>query len=51
MALVTCDFFSDVLEVGCSMTVVLPQPTEEQIGVEGDAIPRTDFPVLPWSRR
>ncbi len=46
MALVTCDFFSDVLEVGCSMTVVLPQPTEEQIGVEGDAIPRTDFPVL-----
>lgn len=46
MALVTCDFFSDVLEVGCSMTVVLPQPTEEQIGVEGDSIPRTDFPVL-----
>ncbi len=46
MALVTCDFFSDVLEVGCSMTVVLPQPTEEQIGVEGDAVPRTDFPVL-----
>jgi putative tributyrin esterase len=46
MALVTCDFFSDVLEVGCSMTVVLPQPTEEQIGVEGAAVPRTDFPVL-----
>jgi putative tributyrin esterase len=46
MALVTCDFFSDVLEVGCSMTVVLPQPTEEQIGVEGDSVPRTDFPVL-----
>ena len=50
MALVTCDFFSDVLEVGCSMTVVLPQPTEEQIGVEGDPdsrpVPRTDFPVL-----
>jgi putative tributyrin esterase len=46
MALVTCDFFSDALEVGCSMTVVLPQPTEEQIGVEGDSIPATDFPVL-----
>jgi putative tributyrin esterase len=46
MALVTCDFFSDVLEVGCSMNVVLPQPTEEQIGVGGDAVPRTDFPVL-----
>ena len=46
MALVTCDFFSDVLEVGCSMTVVLPQPTEAQIGVEGEGVPRTDFPVL-----
>ena len=46
MAFVTCDFFSDVLEVGSSMTVVLPQPTKEQIGVEADAIPRTDFPVL-----
>jgi putative tributyrin esterase len=46
MALVTCDFFSDVLEVGCSMTVVLPQPTEEQIGVSADPVPRTDFPVL-----
>jgi len=28
------------------MTVVLPQPTEEQISVEGGTIPRTDFPVL-----
>ena len=46
MALVTCDFFSDVLEVGCSMTVVLPQPTEEQIGVSEGPVPRTDFPVL-----
>jgi putative tributyrin esterase len=51
MALVTCDFFSDVLEVGCSMTVVLPQPTEEQIGVVeagpgSRPVPRTDFPVL-----
>ena len=46
MALVTCDFFSDVLEVGCSMTVVLPQPTEEQIGVAGQRHPATDFPVL-----
>jgi len=45
MALITCDFFSDVLEVGTSMTVVLPQPTEEQIGV-APAARRTDFPVL-----
>lgn len=46
MALVTCNFFSDALEVGCTMNVVLPQPTEEQIGVDGDAVPQTDFPVL-----
>jgi len=35
MALLTCDFFSDALQVGTSMTVVLPQRTEEQIGVTG----------------
>ena len=35
MALLTCDFFSDALEVGTSMTVVLPQQTEEQVGVTG----------------
>ena len=33
MALLTCNFFSDALERGTSMTVVLPQPTEDQIGV------------------
>jgi putative tributyrin esterase len=33
MALLTCDFFSEALEVGASMTVVLPQRTEAQIGV------------------
>ena len=33
MALVTCDFFSESLMVGTSMTVVLPQETEEQIGL------------------
>lgn len=43
--MINCDFFSDVLEVGTSMTVVLPQPTEEQIGVEATQR-RTDFPVL-----
>jgi putative tributyrin esterase len=37
MALVTCDFFSDALQVGTSMTVVLPQATEAQIGVAGGA--------------
>ena len=33
MALLTCDFFSESLERGTSITVVLPQPTEDQIGV------------------
>ena len=45
MALINCDFFSDALEVGTSMTVILPQTTEEQIGVS-PALRRTDFPVL-----
>jgi putative tributyrin esterase len=35
MALLTCDFFSDALQVGTSMTVVLPKRTEAQIGVSG----------------
>lgn len=35
MALLSCDFFSDALQVGTSMTVVLPQETEAQIGVAG----------------
>jgi putative tributyrin esterase len=47
MALLRCDFFSEVLEVGTSMTVLLPQAGEEQIGVRG---PRAEaaggFPVL-----
>ena len=33
MALVRCDFFSEVLEVGTSMTVLLPEAGEGQIGV------------------
>jgi S-formylglutathione hydrolase FrmB len=33
MALLTCDFFSDALEVGTSLTVVLPQQTAAQIGL------------------
>lgn len=45
MALISCDFFSDVLQVGTSMTVVLPQVTRSQIGVEA-AARRTDHPVL-----
>ena len=33
MALISCDFFSESLEFGQSMTVVLPQATEAQVGV------------------
>lgn len=33
MALITCDFFSESLAFGQSMTVVLPQATEAQVGV------------------
>ena len=37
MALVRCDFFSDVLELSTSMTVILPQATSAQIGLRGQA--------------
>ena len=37
MALVGCDFYSDALEVGTSMKVVLPQLTETQVGVAAAA--------------
>ncbi len=45
MALVRCDFFSEVLEVGTSMTVLLPQAGEEQVGVTA-ATRDGDPPVL-----
>jgi putative tributyrin esterase len=38
MALVTCDFFSEALDVGTSMTVLLPQQTETQLGVADVAV-------------
>jgi S-formylglutathione hydrolase FrmB len=47
MALLRCDFFSEVLEVGTSMTVLLPQRAEGQIGVETSAgAGGHGFPVL-----
>ncbi len=45
MALLRCDFFSEALEVGTSMTVLLPQPGDAQIGVAGADRPG-DPPVL-----
>ncbi|MFG2044234.1 alpha/beta hydrolase [Dactylosporangium sp. NPDC048998] len=45
MALVRCDFFSDTLGFGTSMTVLLPESTTGQIGVGGSS--RTgEFPTL-----
>lgn len=35
MALIRCDFFSEVLELSTSMTVILPQETSAQIGMQG----------------
>jgi S-formylglutathione hydrolase FrmB len=47
MALLSCDFFAETLEVGTSMTVVLPQQTAEQIGVASAAdTPAHGFPLL-----
>lgn len=46
MALISCDFYSDVLEVSTSMTVILPQETQTQIGLSGAATRRDGAPVL-----
>ncbi|NRA36842.1 MAG: esterase family protein [Planctomycetes bacterium] len=35
MALIQCDFFSDVLGLSMTMNVILPQNTQSQIGMEG----------------
>lgn len=45
MALLHCNFFSDVLGLCCSMDVVLPQATSRQIGLEGRAA-GPPYPVL-----
>ena len=45
MALLRCDFFSDVLALSVSMTVILPQQTAAQIGMAGVERPG-DPPVL-----
>ncbi|AGL19691.1 alpha/beta hydrolase family protein [Actinoplanes sp. N902-109] len=37
MPLIRCNFYSDALELGTSMTVLLPKPSRSQIGVRGAA--------------
>ncbi|QZY28381.1 alpha/beta hydrolase [Nocardioides coralli] len=46
MALLTADLFSEALEVGTSITVVLPQSTQTQIGVAAVDVPDHGWPVL-----
>ena len=46
MALIDCDFFSETLEVGTALTVVLPQQTAEQIGVSSTSIGADGPPLL-----
>jgi putative tributyrin esterase len=45
MALIHCSFFSDVLGLSTSMTVILPQQTRNQIGMGGVSL-REKHPVL-----
>lgn len=46
MALLTANLFSESLEVGTSVTVVLPQATQAQIGVAPVDVPDHGWPVL-----
>ncbi len=46
MARLTVDYFSDVLEMAMSMTVLLPEPVSQQIGATGVAPPASGTPVL-----
>lgn len=46
MALIQCDFFSDVLELSTSMTVILPQATQAQIGMRGVVTEQGRHPTL-----
>ncbi len=46
MALIHCDFFSEVLGLSCAMDVILPQKTTRQIGMTGSAQARGQIPAL-----
>lgn len=45
MALIHCDFFSDVLGLSTSMTVILPQAVKTQIGMKGVSL-KAKHPTL-----
>lgn len=46
MAFLTCDFFSDALQVGTSLCVVLPQTTRAQVGVSSTTSQEGPPPLL-----
>lgn len=46
VALLRCDFFSDVLALSTSMTVILPQATSAQVGLQGVAPAPGRHPTL-----
>ena len=46
MAFIQCDFFSEALEMCMSMNVILPQATQNQIGLEGKVASGQAHPVL-----
>ena len=46
MALLTVDLFSESLAVGTTLTVVLPQATEGQVGVDAIEVPEHGWPVV-----
>jgi len=46
MALIHCDFFSDVLGLSTAMTVILPQATSGQIGMSGAVVADTQAVYL-----
>ena len=46
MALLDVDLFSESLEMGTSLTVVLPQSARGQVGVEPVEVPEHGWPVL-----
>ena len=45
MALLHCNFYSEVLEISCSMEVILPQKTSTQIGLQNKSFSSSP-PVL-----
>jgi S-formylglutathione hydrolase FrmB len=46
MALITCDFYAETLELSTSMTVLLPQRTRTRIGLTGAPAGEHGAPVL-----